>query len=292
MSDPAPQEEEDDDFEEIRRSFLYPSEVDEFLFVGSYRQAQNAKVLRELGITAVLCVKDSCRYPETGSALAYKHVPLCDFGKQDICGGAGGDAASELSPLQVCAAFIARNRAAKRATLVHCSQGLNRSPTVAIGVLMLARRWTLARAFAHVLERCPAASPHERYFAQLQALDMRLHGGGVPSLSREQVGPSLQQLIREEMIAVAAAAATTTKAAGASAEDTGEVGAGAATRLAGVRVGETGGIELALPTLSLPASSLPKDPRMFPLSPPAVPPTPTPIGTGLQAQSKINPACV
>ena len=41
------------------------------------------------------------------------------------------------------------------------------------------------------------ASVHEKYFAQLQKLEQCVHGVVVPSLTREQVGPSLQEMMRQ-----------------------------------------------------------------------------------------------
>ena len=44
----------------------------------------------------------------------------------------------------------------------------------------------------------PCMSPHEKYFKQLQALDRRLQGGEL-SLTREEAGPSLQQIVRNSI---------------------------------------------------------------------------------------------
>ena len=193
---------DDDDFEAQRRAFMYPTQLDDHLCVGSYRHAGCSPVLAELNITAILCVKDSCRFP--GDETVFAHVPLSDFGDTELCGSpvAGAvpndsSAVPDDSPLGQCAAFVRRCAAEGRVTLVHCSQGVNRAPTVAIGVLMLNNRWTLRRAYQHVAERRGMASPHERYFEQLQDLDVRLHGGDGPSLTREDVGPSLQQIMRD-----------------------------------------------------------------------------------------------
>jgi len=324
----AETQEDDDEFEANLRAYQYPSKVDEWLFVGSYRQSQNRAVLAELGIQAVLCVKDSCRYPEEDEGIEYAHVPLSDFGEQDLCSGANAiapaaDAAAAaapaagaagaagavaatlagqqssagraLAPLEECARFIASNAAAGRATLVHCSQGINRGPTVAVGVLMLWRGLTLAAAFAHVLRSWPCASPHERYFEQLQALDVRLRGGGVaPSLTREEAGPSLQQLMRECRVAAAAAAEEEEEeevvVVAAAAEGAhGELGAVAPAPAVGVvksgceGVAGTPALTLALPILSLPCSSA-RAAVMYPLKLPMSPP-PVPSAVGVRIES-------
>jgi protein-tyrosine phosphatase len=307
-------QEDDDEFEANLRAYQYPSKVDEWLFVGSYRQSQNRAVLAELGIQAVLCVKDSCRYPED-EGIEYAHVPLSDFGKQDLCSGAnaiapaadaaaapaagaagaaGAVAARALAPLEECARFIASNAAAGRATLVHCSQGINRGPTVAIGVLMLWRGLTLAAAFAHVLRSWPCASPHERYFEQLQALDVRLRGGDVaPSLTREEAGPSLQQLMRECRVAAAAEEEEEEEEEVVVAAAGGAHGKlGAVVPAPAVGVAESGcegiagtpALTLALPILSLPCSSARAavmDPLKLPMSPPPVPSSPVPSAAPL-----------
>eukprot|EP00939_MAST-03C_sp_MAST-3C-sp1_P005181 g5181.t1 len=196
-----------------RAQFLRPSRLNTdlygiSLFVGSYVHSRNRAVLEECGIKAILCVKESCRFQDN---YLYEHVALSDFGKTDLIGGqkaieeeTGKRESNVLTPekssegppaLYRCAAFMSRCAGQGSNVLIHCSSGVNRSATVAIGVLMLLKHWTLKQSFECVRNGRPCSSPHERYFKQLQHLDRRLHGGEL-SLTREEVGPSLQQTVR------------------------------------------------------------------------------------------------
>jgi len=57
--------------------------------------------------------------------------------------------------------------------------------------------WSLRKAYTHVTTVRTEASPHESYFAQLQQLEQEWFDLTEPTLSREEAGPSLQQILRE-----------------------------------------------------------------------------------------------
>eukprot|EP00940_MAST-03C_sp_MAST-3C-sp2_P003082 g3082.t1 len=200
---------------DARVAFMNPSRIDAdiygtSLFVGSYTHSRARKTLERLGIGAILCVKEKCRFQE-GYKL-YEHIPLSDLGRTDLIGGQDEEEegveereSNVLTPtrgtegppaLYRCAAFVSRCAGQGLNVLIHCSSGVNRSPTVAIGILMLLKHWTLKQSFECVRRGRPCISPHERYFKKLQTLDKRLHGGEL-SLTRDDVGPSLQQTVRD-----------------------------------------------------------------------------------------------
>ena len=106
-----------------------------------------------------------------------------------------------------------------------------------IAYLMKRRGWSLRKAYRHVTAVRHMASPHEKYFAQLQALEMAWHGVDTPSLSREEAGPSLQQIMREIRDTHAASVADEA-GAGPSAEAHAGNGAGAGV---GAGAGSGGG---------------------------------------------------
>ena len=187
------------------------------IYVGSYVHSRNTRVLKELSIKAILCVKSKCRFRDE---YLCEHIPISDFGDMDLIGGYKEEKSSSLSPsskdkrtknyltptrdsggpppLYRCAAFLSRCAGQGMNVLIHCSSGVNRATTVAVGLFMLLKHKTLKESF-NMVRRCrPCMSPHERYFKQLQALDRRLHGGEL-SLTREQVGPSLQQIVRKSI---------------------------------------------------------------------------------------------
>ena len=92
-----------------------------FLYLGSYRDALREDTLAQVGIRYILNVKDSCRFPDE-SKFHFLHVPLSDYGDQD------------LAPVfQECFPFIQQAAAEQCKILFHCSQGINRAPTIVIG---------------------------------------------------------------------------------------------------------------------------------------------------------------
>ena len=98
-----------------------PDQILPWLYLGDHGASVSYKVLVELGITHVLNVKGGFKIPPPpyNKQLTMKSVPLDDFGTSDIA-----------SVLAECAAFINAAQKNGGACLVHCSQGMNRSPTI------------------------------------------------------------------------------------------------------------------------------------------------------------------
>jgi len=191
------------------------------VYVGSYVHSRNTRVLKELNIKAILCVKSKCRFRD---GYLCEHIPISDFGDMDLIGGykeesKENDDNKNISPsnekrtknyltptrdsggpppLYRCAAFLSRCAGQGLNVLIHCSSGVNRATTIAVGLYMLLKHMTLKQSFNMVRRSRPCMSPHERYFKQLQALDRRLQGGEL-SLTREEAGPSLQQIVRDSI---------------------------------------------------------------------------------------------
>lgn len=188
----------DDDFEEARRRFVTPTLVLEWgLYLGSKQHTHAATKLR---LTHIVCVTTSARQPS--ESVSHCFVPLSDYGTTDLL------APGTTHLAQCCAAIEAARELAGGSgggggILVHCSQGVNRSPTIVIAYLMMQLGWPLRKAFLHVQAARPQISPHELYFAQLQALELRLSRQrlevpplAAPTLDREEIGPSLQEMLR------------------------------------------------------------------------------------------------
>lgn len=183
------------------------------VYVGSYVHSRNTRVLKELNIKAILCVKSKCRFRD---GYLCEHIPISDFGDMDLIGGYKEEDESSSTekrtknyltptrdsggppPLYRCAAFLSRCAGQGMNVLIHCSSGVNRATTVAVGLYMLLKHMTLKESFNMVRRSRPCMSPHEKYFKQLQALDRRLQGGEL-SLTREEAGPSLQQIVRNSI---------------------------------------------------------------------------------------------
>jgi len=139
-----------------------PSEVLPFLYIGDQWQARDAKMIKNLAITHILNVNSSARYPSSGAPYKFLHVPLSDFGDDDL---------SKPNKFPKCFKFMEEAKNQKGKILVHCSQGVNRSPTVVVGYLVVVEKWSLKKAYTHVQQTRSLASPHEKYFLQLQQLE-------------------------------------------------------------------------------------------------------------------------
>jgi protein-tyrosine phosphatase len=166
-----------------REALRTPTRISDWgLFLGGRTHAVRAPAL---GIDRVLCVAERVRFVP-GVATAFE--PISDYGTSDLL--------AEGGIFERCFDAIAAARTANERLLVHCSLGVNRSPTVVLAWLVHDERTSLADAYARVKDLRPQISPHERYFEQLQEFEKRELGIDEPSLTREDIGPSLQEMLR------------------------------------------------------------------------------------------------
>jgi protein-tyrosine phosphatase len=176
-------DEGDEEEEEAKALFHIPSEIMTYLFLGSYRHSVNRSYLLEKKIVHILCVAEDAK-PVNPKQYRFLHVPISDFGDTVL-----------VDVLPECFEFIDEAKKKGRAVLVHCSQGINRSPTVVIAYLMAKEGWSLRKAYDHVKSKRRMISPHELYFEQLQQYEVKLTGKS--TVSREEAPKSLQAYIRE-----------------------------------------------------------------------------------------------
>jgi protein-tyrosine phosphatase len=115
----------------------------DWLYVGPYRDALDAALLREAGIEAVL----SLAYPIRHDDIFVRYVPFDD-----------GRSIPEEA-LHRAVGYARRQRRVGRRLLIACSAGVSRSPAIAIAVLYEVERYPLVEAFRTVLTRVPSASP-------------------------------------------------------------------------------------------------------------------------------------
>lgn len=162
-------------------AYRLPSRILPTLYLGE-RSHATSRITTPLGITHILNVDTSCRFEEEAK-YELCHQPLSDYGETDL--------ATFLPP---CFSFLTKAMNENGIILIHCRQGINRSPTVTIAFLMYVHKWSLARAYRHVTSIRTQASPHESYFTQLCALEKKWTG--INTLTREEIGPSLQEVLR------------------------------------------------------------------------------------------------
>lgn len=156
-----------------------PDPILPWLYLGDHGASVSYQALVDGGITHVLNVKGGFKIPPPpyDKKLTIKSVPLDDFGSSDIA-----------LALRECSRFINTARKNGGACLVHCSQGMNRSPSIVLGYLVTDSRlrWTLREAFLHVRSRRPMISPLSVYFEQLQQIEVSVHRLNATTLSTEE----------------------------------------------------------------------------------------------------------
>ena len=131
------------------------SNLDEHLAVGSYPHApEHVAFLKGEGVTAVVNLQSDrdlgalgVMWPVmwqfyTREGLRVRRVPVIDFDRKDL-----------LKSLDEAVEAITESVAAGRKTYVHCSAGLNRSPTSIIAHLVAHRGLSVKDATAWVSER-------------------------------------------------------------------------------------------------------------------------------------------
>lgn len=152
------------------------------LHLGTQRESRNEENLIAQGITHLLCVADSFRFPND-PLLKYLHVPLSDEGSSDL-----------QLVFQKCFQFIEESRISGGRTFLFCRQAQNRSPSITLAYLMSYCGKTLSESYELVQGIKSDISPHETYFEQLQALDQELFGK--ISMTQADRGGSVQDAIR------------------------------------------------------------------------------------------------
>ncbi len=136
------------------------STVWEGLALGDAACANSLPLLTREKITHVLTVATSMR-PAFPGKLEYLVVPVKDK---------PGEAKCLAERLDNCFDFIDRGRQAGGRVLVHCLQGISRSPTVVIAYLMRKRGWSLDEAMAHVRKVRGVVAPNSGFLTMLRRL--------------------------------------------------------------------------------------------------------------------------
>eukprot|EP00029_Vermamoeba_vermiformis_P004475 TRINITY_DN15018_c0_g1_i1.p1 TRINITY_DN15018_c0_g1~~TRINITY_DN15018_c0_g1_i1.p1 ORF type:complete len:347 (+),score=92.67 TRINITY_DN15018_c0_g1_i1:179-1219(+) len=161
-----------------------PAEILDYLYLGNQQQGANKKMLKEIGITRILSVKESFGLPPPNPDFEVLHMPMSDYGNQDL---------REL--MDQCIDFIEQTKHKHEKILVHCRLGVNRSTTIVLAYLMLRERWTLKQAWTHVKTQRTPALPQQGYWLQLIALEKDLFGRETMSLA--DVQPLLDEFARQ-----------------------------------------------------------------------------------------------
>ena len=131
------------------------------LYLGDYLSVTNLELLQSLGVTGVVNASNAFGNKHSDE-LQYLSVDVDDYDVEQI----DAHFARVVD-------FVARQRGA---TVIHCAQGISRSATLVVALLMLRDGLRLRPALTAVHSRRSVISPNRGFLAQLAALEQRLHG--------------------------------------------------------------------------------------------------------------------
>jgi hypothetical protein len=131
------------------------------LWLGSCEASHNQSFVESEAIALIVTVTPAaeCSQPLAG-IVKYVRVDLLDDGSHAL---------RPFLPLvqrEIDAALVAN-----RSVLLHCVQGISRSPAVAMAYLMLSRHWSLRTALSAVRDARPSVQPRFQLFDELLTLE-------------------------------------------------------------------------------------------------------------------------
>jgi hypothetical protein len=154
---------------------LFPSQIDENVFLSNYGVASNPDILTLLGITHILnCTKD-CPFAGSNGVddtdlqgsvnFSFLRVPVVDERDQEI----------HLYFRQAIefieSALTTNQRESHNRVVIHCKHGQSRSATIAAAWLIKCREQTTDEAIAYLKECRPKVSPNEGFIGQLKSYE-------------------------------------------------------------------------------------------------------------------------
>eukprot|EP00672_Neobodo_designis_P007396 CAMPEP_0174878092 /NCGR_PEP_ID=MMETSP1114-20130205/82585_1 /TAXON_ID=312471 /ORGANISM="Neobodo designis, Strain CCAP 1951/1" /LENGTH=249 /DNA_ID=CAMNT_0016113479 /DNA_START=134 /DNA_END=883 /DNA_ORIENTATION=+ len=136
--------------------------IDGVLYLGSFRDVNNADACAAAGIGAYLCVARECSVPAHAAAAGAPslHLPLSDSAEERLA-----------AHIPAAVAFIDAQAAAGRRVALFCQQGRSRSVSLAVAYVMQSLGAELrdsAAALEYVSSRYPRADPNLWFIQQLR----------------------------------------------------------------------------------------------------------------------------
>ena len=142
------------------------TDLDCGIFLGQGAAAADPQIIKRHAITHILNVADDVPRANASAHLEYCCLEVGDFGTD-----------SGISRVfSVALTFVSRALDADGNVLVHCANGSNRSPTIAVALLMMLNEWPLCTAYEHVASR-RQINPLADNQRQLLAFEKSRHGG-------------------------------------------------------------------------------------------------------------------
>uniref|UniRef100_A0A183CBD6 protein-tyrosine-phosphatase n=1 Tax=Globodera pallida TaxID=36090 RepID=A0A183CBD6_GLOPA len=142
-----------------------PTQIFDFLFLGSQNDALNGELFKRHGITRVINLSETCPPPNAlpDDAHHFLRIPI----KDSYC-------AKLLPHFDAAFKFIEEARKTGDKVLVHCLAGISRSPTLAIAYVMRAKQIVSDEAYKFVKNLRPSISPNFNFLGQLMEYEKQL----------------------------------------------------------------------------------------------------------------------
>lgn len=151
-----------------------PGVIEDRLLMGSVKHARDEKLLKQhLHVSYLLDAENprkrnaSSEFAVTIAAAAAAVVdPTIDTGRVEL----DDDFSYESFKTNVTHAnqLIQKALQGRKTVFVFCTHGNNESAVVCIAYLMLTQKWTLERAYKHVLQKRPASAPRKAYVEKVR----------------------------------------------------------------------------------------------------------------------------
>jgi protein-tyrosine phosphatase len=146
-----------------------PVQIIDYLYLGDRRSAKNKEVLQALGITHIVNV--TLARGDGGVHNFFEDTPPFEYHRVPIQDSDGADI---LPFLSAAFAFIDEAREKGHSVLIHCQQGVSRSPTLVIAYLMKKMGLKLAQAYSLLRRKRAQVKPKGNFLQQLMTFEKSL----------------------------------------------------------------------------------------------------------------------
>jgi protein-tyrosine phosphatase len=138
-------------------------QVTDRLYICNFEAANCSQLMEDYGITHILCAAAELPTPFP-SKFKYLKIEVDDAITENI-----------RRYFEPCIEFIVEAlKTSGSKVMVHCKQGVSRSPTVVMAYLMKAKKYSANKAFDFLKLKRPEISPNPGFVQQLQSYDKEL----------------------------------------------------------------------------------------------------------------------
>ena len=145
---------------------MHPSQIFNWLYLGSYRNACDVKDLKNLQINYILNCAIECENKNLPSDINVFHAKINDYPYFQIS-----------SYFEKTNSFINKAKLSGRNILIHCQLGISRSTTCLIAYMIKYLGYTTLSALQHIKRKRPQVMPNFGFIHQLKNYENKLKIG-------------------------------------------------------------------------------------------------------------------